>query len=301
MDSILESQSDFSNLLNDKSNNVLVIFIIILGILIIWLFIRNNNQLNKENKEHMSGGTLTQLFAKDSQDIYLNSNVDKLATGNYSMFWNEPTRVANTFLNRGSPLPTLVLPNIPLKPNQNPYALEVSNNYVDNVLDKKAKKIKTFRNPILLTNDVDKTKQSEQSVQSVKTIPEYVLPSSLPMPSNPLEPPNPFELSKVAKQIAITKNQADNLVAMTELRPIDYLYQTYYDNLLYNKDCLKNPASCGGGAGGFRLGEDFVQATKAKPFVYIGDNVFYPDSYVGSYFSDNLNFDISKPFPFIPK
>jgi hypothetical protein len=54
----------------------------------------------------MSGGTLTQLFANDSQDTYLKSNVNQLASGNFNLYWNHPSRVANTFLNRGSPLPS---------------------------------------------------------------------------------------------------------------------------------------------------------------------------------------------------
>ena len=55
----------------------------------------------------------------------------------------------------------------------------------------------------------------------------------------------------------------------------------------------------GGGSGGYRLGEDFVQATKAKAFVNLDGNIFYPDSYVGSYFTEP-NFDIVKPYPFMP-
>jgi hypothetical protein len=60
-------------------------------------------------KEHMSSGTLTQLFANDVQDTYLKSNVDQLATGNFNLFWNQPTMVANSLSNRGELLPNSIM------------------------------------------------------------------------------------------------------------------------------------------------------------------------------------------------
>jgi len=83
-----------SNLL--KILIVLAIFILIVG-----------NWQYKSTKEHMSGGTLTQLYAQDAQDVNLKGNVDQLATGDYNLFWNQPTMVANTFHNRGLSLPSV--------------------------------------------------------------------------------------------------------------------------------------------------------------------------------------------------
>ena len=83
-----------NNNINNNNNNISYIIIIIL--LIIGLYYIFNNKMEK-----MTAGTLTQLFANDSQDTYLKSNVDSLATGNFNLYWNQPTRIANTFLNRG--------------------------------------------------------------------------------------------------------------------------------------------------------------------------------------------------------
>lgn len=293
-------------------------------------------------RENMSGGTLTQLFAQDSQDVYLKGNVDKLATGNYTLFFNQPTRVANTFQNRGSPLSSFVLPDTPMNPN--PYAYQVSNGYTDNILNKQASR-DTFTNPIFALKNVkpvlnkklkkskvqailpgetkdyetvngEKQPESDYLVESepklipksdnkvkisnsVPTIPDNVLPSSLQMPPNPLMPPNPYEMAKVAQQVAVKEDTANNLPPMTQWAPRDYLYQAYYDNLLYNKNCINDPGSCGSWFGGSRLGEDFNQATKAKAFVSLDGNTYYPDSYTGSYFMEP-NFDIMRPIPFMP-
>lgn len=351
MDSTLSStQYDISKpFINLGENNKPFDFFMFIILIILFFIVTipwNKIQFTREN---MSGGTLTQLFAQDSQDVYLKGNVDKLATGNYNLFFNQPTRVANTFMNRGSPLPSFILPDTPMNPN--PYAYQVSNGYTDNILNKQAKR-PTMPNPIfalenILPDQVKNNKNNKNKVRpvlpaetqdyesvngnkqqqtdylahtnthtysqsndkkklnnkkklnSVPTIGDNILPSSLQMPVNPTRPANPYELSNVAKQIAVTKETADNLPAMTQWSPRDYLYQGYLDNLLYNKDCIKDPASCGGGAGGFRLGEDYVQATKAKPFVSLDGNTFYTDSYTGSYFIEP-NFDIMRPIPYMP-
>ena len=297
MDSFSTSLSDLyitNKRTYDTSN--LLIFIIVIIIIVIIIIIWTNLNLFKEG---MSNGTLTQLFANDSQDVYLKSNIDKLATGNFDLFWNQPTRVANTFMNRGSPLPTFILPDTPMNPN--PYPIVASNNYTDYIINQTSDK----PNKIIKSKKNKKNKNSinynnyNNSNNSPGTYPNNVLPSSLPMPLNPNNPPNPYELTKVAEQISKTKEQSDNLPAMTTWKEKDYLYQKLYDNLLYDKNCLKDPSSCGGGAGGFRLGEDFVQATKAKPFVEISGDTFFPDSYVGSYFTEPT-FDIVKPYPYMP-
>jgi hypothetical protein len=345
--------------LGTKDNKAFNFFMFIILLVIFFIMIIPWNKINvnkKECKENMSGGTLTQLFAQDSQDTYLNP-ISNIQTGNYTLFWNQPTRVANTFQNRGSPLSSLILPDTSMNPN--PYALQASNSYYDNILNKEARPV-NFTNPVLSLGDVLPVKNSTKSTGSTKstksvprkavsntkakssdvramessdssdystvrgvgpespdyltlsdscvvdknlstnsvpTIPDNILPSSLPMPMNPNAPPNPYELANVAKKVATKKDTVDNLPPLTQWKPVDYLYQGYYNNLLYNKNCLQNPASCAlGSAGGFRLGEDFNEPTKAHPYVQIDGNAFYPDSYVGSYWTEP-NFDISRPIP----
>ncbi len=316
-------------------------FIFIMLIVIMFVMIVPWNKIIK-NKEGMSGGTLTQLFAQDSQDVYLKSNVDKIATGNFNLMWNDPTRITASFQNRGSPLESIYLPDTSMNPN--PYALRVSNNYADNFGNKSAIPVKNIKeitridnegiinsksninvgkNPNLnmnpyanqhvnqhvnqhpnsYPNSCPKSKLilpfnsvNSDNSNSSKPIGKDVLPSTLPIGDLSR---NPYELAFVGEQIAKTSYDANNLPKMTEWTPSDYLFQDYYNQLLYNKDCIKDPASCGGGEGGSRLGEDFNQATKAKPFVTISGNTFYPDGYVGSYFIEPP-FDISKPYPFMP-
>jgi len=63
--------------------------------------------------EEMSPGVVTQMYAQDAQDTYLKGNVDKIATGNYLLNWNQPTRLATgsyyytTGPNRGALLKNL--------------------------------------------------------------------------------------------------------------------------------------------------------------------------------------------------
>jgi len=236
-----------------KTNKLFNFFMFIIIIIIFFIIIVPWKNLNSNVQENMSGGTLTQLFSNDSQDVYLKSNVDKLATGNFDLYWNQPTRVANTFQNRGTPLPSIILPETQMNPNNSPEV--ISNNYTDYILNKTKSDC-----------PCNKSKSKEQI---------YEKEDNLILPNN------------------------KNSQKITEMTPRDYLYQSTYDNLLNNKDCNKDPASCGGGAGGFRLGEDFIQPTKAKPFVNLDGNLFYPDSYVGSYFIEP-NFDIVKPYPVMP-
>jgi thiol-disulfide isomerase/thioredoxin len=63
--------------------------------------------------ENMSPGVVTQMYAQDAQDTYLKGNVDQLATGNFLLNWNQPTRLATgsyyytTGPNRGALLKNL--------------------------------------------------------------------------------------------------------------------------------------------------------------------------------------------------
>jgi thiol-disulfide isomerase/thioredoxin len=84
-----------------------LIFAII--ILIIFIFIFTNGNV----VENMSPGVVTQMYAQDAQDTYLKGNVDQLATGNFLLNWNQPTRLATgsyyytTGPNRGALLKNL--------------------------------------------------------------------------------------------------------------------------------------------------------------------------------------------------
>lgn len=300
---------------DDKNFNffMFIVFIIIFAIIVIpW------DKLNL-NRENMSGGTLAQLYAQDSQDVYLKGNVDKLATSNFNLFWNQPTRQANTFMNRGTPLNSIVLPNTSMNPTKN--LIEVSNNYKNNIIDNNEdpiEKTMKFKNPIMSLNNVlpenNKIKQEIKSIynsnksnnhkkilnNSVPTLPKNSLPSSLPL--NTVANSNPYELASVGKFVAKTKQTSDNLPKLTrEWSPSDYLYQAYYNNGINDTDCINDPPSCGNYSGSNnRLNSGFVQPTKAKSSVDIDSNTFYPDSYVGSYWIEP-SFDISKPLPFLPE
>lgn len=94
-----------SNLL--KLLIIIAIFILIIG-----------NWQYQSTKEHMSGGTLTQLYAQDAQDVNLKSNVDQIATGDYNLYWNQQYRVANTFHNRGLSLPSVFVNETTIDNNQ---------------------------------------------------------------------------------------------------------------------------------------------------------------------------------------
>ncbi len=343
MDSNFSLQSDISppEISLGKDDKPFIFFMFIIIIIAFVIVVIPWDKLGKK-REGMSGGTVAQMFAQDSQDVYLKGNVDKLSTSNFNLFWNQPTREANVFQNRGQPLYSVLLPDTPMNPYPN--MLEVSNNYVDNIIDnevnRKENKL-TFSNPVLTldnilpkssqskpkvnsltpnetkdyetingneqeksdylnipqtTKSIKPTKSNKKQSKSVPTIPSNILPSSLPI--NVVANSNPYEVTKVAKQVAMTKKTADNLPKMVNWTPEDKLFQAYTDRNLNQKNCIQDPASCTGFAGGSRL-DDFVQATKTIPYVNLDGNTFYPDSYVGSYFIPP-NFDINKPYPFMP-
>lgn len=321
-----------------KSDKAFNFFMFIILIIIFFIIVVPWDKLGLvSKKEGMSGGTLTQLFAQDSQDVYLTSNGMPIKTGNFNLFFNQPSRVANTFMNRGTPLPSIYLPDTSMNPTKDPVI--ASNNYTDYILNKTAKTCKnidlnpnsnkpkksnkTIPNPLATNGTSDYLKftdsgkeqvqettpefvlpnvsTSTSTSKSVPTIPDNVLPSSLPL--DVLANSNPYELANVAlKSVVKTEQTKNNMPRLTEkMRPIDYLYQSSYDNLLYNKDCIKDVGACGSNSGGARLGEDFNKPTNAKSVVDIDGTAFYGDSYLGSY--RNFNFDgldIMRPIPYIP-
>jgi len=84
-----------------------LIFIVVILIIFLFIFFKGNMV------ENMSPGVVTQMYAQDAQDTYLKGNVDQLATGNYLLNWNQPTRLATgsyyytTGPNRGALLKNL--------------------------------------------------------------------------------------------------------------------------------------------------------------------------------------------------
>ena len=79
--------------LNSSNNfnffDLRILFIVIVIIVFIVIFYNNCS-----NIEEMSPGVVTQMFAQDAQDTYLKGNVDQIATGDYLLNWNQPTRLA---------------------------------------------------------------------------------------------------------------------------------------------------------------------------------------------------------------
>jgi hypothetical protein len=201
---------------NSYINNEFKYYIIIFLILILFIIIY---RVSFREKEHMTGGTLTQLFANDSQDTYLKGNVDNLATGNFNLYWNDPTRVTGTFPNRGTLLPAVIMPQVNAIENHND----------PNNLD------------IKLTDQKFKYKELEAH-----------------------------------------DNNSINSYLQTNC----------------GEKCLTNPAACGNGEGGYRLGSDFVKPSTVKPFVSLQGNVYYPDQYVGQYWLQPTP-DIMEPLPVV--
>mgnify|MGYP003386012779 CR=1 FL=1 len=92
-----------------------LILYVLLGVALLYIVC---SYFNGPVYEGMSGGTLTQLFAQDAQDVNLKGNVDQLATGNFNLFWNQPSRISQG-TQRGTPLPKIRLPHTSMNPNLN--------------------------------------------------------------------------------------------------------------------------------------------------------------------------------------
>jgi hypothetical protein len=89
--------------------------------------------------------------------------------------------------------------------------------------------------------------------------------------------------------------QNNNLKKIAE-KENDISNNSAYQPLIDINTCRQDPSSCGNGAGGLRLDSGFVNATDGKSRVTLQGSVYYPDSYVGSYFT-NPEPDIMKPYP----
>jgi hypothetical protein len=215
-----------------KKSNFWILIVLTIGIII---YIINNNKSTDDSKEHMTAGTLTQMFANDGQDTYLKGDVNNVATGNFNLYWNQPTKIAGTYPNRGQLLPSVVLPMVA--------AYENGNNPETTGIE--------------LTNNEAERKAYAELVKKVYNDKMNNLQNYINDP-------------KSSSQI----------------------------NTSCGENCYVNPAACGNGHGGYRLGSNFVEPTTAKPFVSLQGNVYYPDEYVGSYWTQPVP-DIMKPLPVV--
>lgn len=90
-----------SNGVRDDKVFMGAIFVILILIILYYWF-------NKNNREgFMAPGVIDQLFAKDAQDTYVNSNINNLASADFELYWNNPSRITDVLPNRGA----LVLPD----------------------------------------------------------------------------------------------------------------------------------------------------------------------------------------------
>ena len=66
------------------------ILIILVALVLLYLINRNYN------KEHMKGGTLQQMYSRDTQDIALNGDDNRyVQSGDYVLRYNQPGRMTN--------------------------------------------------------------------------------------------------------------------------------------------------------------------------------------------------------------
>lgn len=108
---IFDSSKSLSSSDNKSNNSKTWIFILIVLALFGFLYYILSKSAEAE---HMSGGTLSQMYAQDMQDTYLKGNVDQLATGNYLLHWNHPTRIASGYgFGNGTPNRGQLLSTIP--------------------------------------------------------------------------------------------------------------------------------------------------------------------------------------------
>jgi hypothetical protein len=96
--------------LNEMSFGTVAICIIV--VIVVILFVTKFFDV----REGMSGGTLTQLFAQDAQNANLNSASQGIQSGDFDLFWNNPTRITNGGTQRGTPMPKIALPDTDMSP-----------------------------------------------------------------------------------------------------------------------------------------------------------------------------------------
>lgn len=82
---------------NKSCYSLTFIFFITIILIILYQYMKPCKRIviETKNQEHMSPGTLTQMYAQDAQDTYLKGNVDQISTGNFVLQWGQPTRIAS--------------------------------------------------------------------------------------------------------------------------------------------------------------------------------------------------------------
>lgn len=89
---------NFENLTKNQFYGITIITSIIVTIIVITIYIHFIPKIDK----FISGATLTQLMAKDSQDLNLNGNeIYPYTTSNFIVDFNQPNRTS--LINRGDP------------------------------------------------------------------------------------------------------------------------------------------------------------------------------------------------------
>ncbi|AYV79943.1 MAG: hypothetical protein Gaeavirus2_25 [Gaeavirus sp.] len=136
----------------------LSIVVLVLVLVVCYYYVHVSKKM-----EGMTGGTLTQLFANDMQDTHLKGNVDQLATGNFMLYWNQPTRIASGFgFNNGVPNRGQLLSTIPkIKPS----------NFTGN-----SQKVNPYLNPTKLGEDEMQSKNNDAEfpyVDPKSTVTDY--------------------------------------------------------------------------------------------------------------------------------
>lgn len=126
---------------------ILCIFLTAIGVGI-YFTVNPPKPAEEQKKEPMTSGTLTQLFATDGQNKALNGDINGTATGNFNLYWGQPTRVASTYPNRGQLLPATIISQVAADQNDNdPNKLDINLNtdmsYSDQ-LNQKANKLVNY-------------------------------------------------------------------------------------------------------------------------------------------------------------
>ena len=99
----MDNVSTSLNLDTDVNNKkcVMKTFYNIVVIVVVFYVIYVLYKYFSYSENFMSTGVISDLFGKDIQDLNLNSGVKNIASGNYNLMWNNPSRITDTLPNRG--------------------------------------------------------------------------------------------------------------------------------------------------------------------------------------------------------
>lgn len=206
--------------INLKEMSLGTIAICVIVIIVVILFVTKVFDV----REGMSGGTLTQMFAQDAQNANLNSASQGIQSGDFDLYFNQPTRIANpNGTQRGVPMPKIAFPDTDMSP------------------------MKTQNNEI---------------TPDKKTTP----------------------CGRECEEGDCRRGCGGKGCGRQQDEQVD--------------KCIRDPASCGNGSGGARLGTGFVEPIEYDaPSSYVGLNgkIVYPNGYLGSLWVPPSNPDPMKP------